>query len=447
MPKTKNIIKVVKVPLDNSLKIDKPAIFPPVTELYLQYFENKDKLRVDYLNKGYKENKPKKNRKKRNDTVHRSVLLDQQHVPKKSLLNEPKPLNELKNEPNPPAVGLKETRINSELTRMVTHTEEGWGAEDYNDDPSGDDDDDDDMVDIGALRKRLNGSPAYSDIGDDDEDKHVTDLKQKFDDMSDSDTDVSDSDDRSVVSEISDASLDASFTSGGVGRKKKSKYATPRDSRGYVSHDPDATQKLKKRLEASSYQSMKEEEEKRELLFKFDLLHKSYPESDVRQNFTIKSDIETIKHAYEMNVRRLSLDSQVESYKSYMIGGFMATEYALGHFMKFDMQGFTQQQLLQMNSYEKLLIEMGEKSYVPEGVSKFPVEVRLLFLILMNAAIFIASKMIMKKTGANLLNMVNSMRGAGQGMMPQKTQPQSQSQPSLFTRRKMKGPAINVNDL
>ena len=60
MTKTKNIIKVVKVPLDNSLKIDKPAIFPAVTELFLQYFENKDKLRVDYVNKGYKENKPKK---------------------------------------------------------------------------------------------------------------------------------------------------------------------------------------------------------------------------------------------------------------------------------------------------------------------------------------------------------------------------------------------------
>ena len=41
-----------------------------------------------------------------------------------------------------------------------------------------------------------------------------------------------------------------------------------------------------------------------------------------------------------------------------------------------------------MNKYEHLLIELGEKNYVPEG-SKWPVEIRLLFTIVINAAIFI----------------------------------------------------------
>ena len=98
------------------------------------------------------------------------------------------------------------------------------------------------------------------------------------------------------------------------------------------------------------------------------------------------------------------------------------------------MQGFTQQQIMSMNSYEKLLIELGEKSYMPQG-SKWPVEVRLLGLIVMNAVLFIISKMIMKKTGSNLMGMINSMNSNS-----------SQNQPNL-NKKKMKPPTINLDEI
>ena len=132
--------------------------------------------------------------------------------------------------------------------------------------------------------------------------------------------------------------------------------------------------------------------------------------------------------AYDSTVKRLSVDSNVESYKNYLIGGFMIFEFILGNLLKFDMKGFTQQQIINMSSYEKLLIELGEKSYVPED-SKWPVELRLLFLVVINAAMFIGGKMIMKKTGSNLMGMMNKM----QGPPPKKT--------------KMKGPDLDVDDI
>jgi hypothetical protein len=173
------------------------------------------------------------------------------------------------------------------------------------------------------------------------------------------------------------------------------------------------------------------EDRKRELLFKFDLLKKSYPNSSIPE-FSIHSDLTTMQKSYDDSVRRLSLDSTVENYKTYLIGGFMLVEFIFGNFLGFDMQGFTQQQIVSMNSYEKLLIELGEKSYVPKG-SKWPVELRLLFLIIMNAAFFIVSKMIMKKTGANLMNMINGMNT-------------SSVRPSA-RKRKMRGPNINLDDI
>jgi hypothetical protein len=179
---------------------------------------------------------------------------------------------------------------------------------------------------------------------------------------------------------------------------------------------------------------MEEEDElKRELLFKFGLLKKSYKHVNVPE-FTMHSDYKNMNQTYENTLRQVSLDSNVESYKSLLVGGFMLLEFILGFWLKFDMSGFTQQQILNMNQYERLLIELGEKSYVPGG-SQWPVEVRLLGMIVMNAIIFIISKMIMKKTGSNLvglMNSVNTVMGTSSTQKP---------------KRRMRGPSVDLESI
>ena len=84
------------------------------------------------------------------------------------------------------------------------------------------------------------------------------------------------------------------------------------------------------------------------------------------------------------------------------------------------------------------IIELGEKSYVPTG-SKWPVELRLLFMIIMNAAFFIVSRMITKKTGANLMGLFNSMQNSSGS--------DNNTTSATQRKRKMRGPDINIRDI
>jgi hypothetical protein len=230
--------------------------------------------------------------------------------------------------------------------------------------------------------------------------------------------------------------------------RHRNKYSRKRDHRGYSSsprHTPPTLAQLeaqggyrvKKELRDINNVTVDEHEEedlKREIMFKIDILRKSYPHVHI-QDYSIHSDLHSMKQDYEVNVRNLSLDDSVTKYKEYLLMGFMGCEYLLARFLGFDMDGFAAQQALSMNRYEKLLIELGAKSYVPGGDSKWPVEIRLLGLVIVNAAIFIATKMFANKTGADIMSMLNSLGGNNSNSAP------------LKRKRKMKGPDINMEDI
>ena len=169
-----------------------------------------------------------------------------------------------------------------------------------------------------------------------------------------------------------------------------------------------------------------EEDLKRELLFKYEILKKSYPNAVIPE-FTIHSNYDTMKKSHESLLKKLSMDTSVDEYKKYLIYLFAASEYICGYWLGFDMEGFTQQQIISMHTYDKLLIELGEKSYVPQG-SKWPVEVRLFGMVILNVGVFVLFRMIQKKTGNNFLNMMNSVT----------TNNMQQNKP----KRKMRGPII-----
>lgn len=360
MPKNTHVpLRVVKVPLDRTVRTNFRKDFPRMSRLYLELIENTNKIVPKFIGKEFVPN-------------YDSMV------------------------PQSPEPSL--------TTKNLQTLDDGTGSI-FNDSDSEDD----------VMSVKSDNSSVFSEEdrgGGGDEDDLTKKLKSLLDE-----------DETSSIGDLTPRS---------VHRSGRSKRRTPptldqlKQAGAYKA--PKVVQELRGDEDFED-----DEDKKRELLFKFDLLKKSYKGQSVPE-FTIHSDYKTMERTYEHTVKKLSLDSTVETYKTYLIGGFMVVEYVFGSWLKFDMQGFTQQQILSMSSYEKLLIELGEKSYVPEG-SSWPVELRLLFLIIINAAFFIISKLILRKTGSNLMNMVNSMNTA------------STPASTGGAKRKMKGPSINLDEI
>jgi len=172
--------------------------------------------------------------------------------------------------------------------------------------------------------------------------------------------------------------------------------------------------------------SKEQDKLKSELMFKFDILKKKYKDATIPE-FNQWSDYETMLRTYESTIKRVSLDSAVDNYKKYLIAGFVLMEFAVGKFIS-DASGFAQQQIVSISSYDKLLIELGEKSYVHKP-SNIPVELKLLGLVIFNMFLFIIMKLIFKKTGLTTFmpgstNNINNVN---------------------VKKRKMKGPSVNLD--
>lgn len=175
----------------------------------------------------------------------------------------------------------------------------------------------------------------------------------------------------------------------------------------YGGHENPRITRLEENMDGGGYRD--EDDAKRELLFKFNRLRKTYPKVDMPE-FNMMSNLDTVKLTYNNTVKNLAIDSTVETYKSYLMMGFFGCEIVLGK-IGFDMEGYSQQQTLYMSKYDKLLIELGEKSYVPSSINKWPVEIRLMVLVLFQTTIFVVSKIIAKKTNVNVLQMYNNING------------------------------------
>lgn len=190
----------------------------------------------------------------------------------------------------------------------------------------------------------------------------------------------------------------------------------------------------------------REEKEKEEYIWRFRILKKKYKNAEEQiPSFNEFSDLQTMKRTYDRTVRELYLDDAVESYRGYLMGGSIIIEFACTQWFDVDLGGFTIHQTKMMYKYDRLLIELGEKSYNQWG-STIPVEVRLLLMILFQAGLFYMAKIVTSRFGTTMADLFRSVSG-----MPPPAEEIKEAakkeEGSGPPAKKMRGPSVKPADL
>jgi hypothetical protein len=452
MSKKKNRrLNIVKVPLDYYPN-NYPARFPPMPILYLELLENKDKVKKDLRTKDYvppsdrivEANIPTSDQAK--DQEYKDIDKDfvikdySDEYPEKKGRREPLKILDL-SEPKPESVTIDERDIEKKEDDEYSYEKDRRRDDDedrrrddeddsYEKDRRDDKNDDDNKIREKLLQRfsRLKDKYKKDDV-DDVEPSHHSDSEvesvkrveskqespkkdknEEYKDYSDTQKKIfnllKDDDEKREVRD------DKRYEEKNEKRDERKEVQRPTDNlpprfselNNGVVRDNKGVRDITKGL---TKQEDEEEIEKRMLLDKFNILKRKYKEAKIPE-FNNYTDLNTMKRTYDSIVRQLQLDSTVDNYKRYLMLGFTATQFLVTKFLKIDMSGFAEQQILSINQYEKLLIEIGEKSYF-KGPSQMSPELKLIGLIGFNAIIFVFSKMIFKVSGDNVLGSINKI--------------------------------------
>lgn len=186
-----------------------------------------------------------------------------------------------------------------------------------------------------------------------------------------------------------------------------------------------------------------ESDKREELEWKFKMLRRKYKDVEV-PNFDEHSSVLVMEKTYKSTLKEVYLDNVSKSYKKYLIAAFFGFEFACCTFLNIDMKGFAKSQLSSMKTYDRLLIELGEKSYDRWEEFDIPVEAKLIGLVLFNACLFI----LVKKSGngemAGFLMSVIGDESTIEDMKPPSFASSNETS-NGSEKRKMRGPSVQFD--
>lgn len=407
-------LKVNKVPRPDPLK-DVPISFPPLQNLHLELLEVKDKLKpgLPLIPKGVPPKQPL-------TTVTQPKPIHQPTQPKP--VHQP-PAPQIATAPSPktsaePKDAVPEPKKKSEKKSKVADATAAAVAAAVA------------ATTVGKKKKTVETFkqeeakkiPAVEDEGE-------KEMLLELGDSDDEDDDDDDDEEGLLVSEDED----------------EDEESTPQ---GVEAVEGDAAPVAQEPEEFDIYAGLSPEEreikEREEYIWRFRLLKKSYGKnaSIPIPEYNEHSDLAMMKTSYERTIRELYLDDAIETYRTYLIGGWVVMEYLCTEWLQINLSGFTIQQIKMMHKYERMLIELGEKSYTRWGMN-LPVEARLVGMILFQAAIFYLGKIISEKYGTNIADIFKGFTGQPPSAEPATVEEVVDTPPE----KKMRGPSMKAADI
>ena len=139
----------------------------------------------------------------------------------------------------------------------------------------------------------------------------------------------------------------------------------------------------------------------------FGVLRREYPTFNIPDPDTLQN-LDVVHAHYEQYVKQFMLITILDNYKFYLIIMWASLELICTKLLGLDITGYTENQIDLMNKYERLLNELGEKSYGGIGAN-WPVEARIIMLALFNVVVFLIIKVIISYLPEGVGNMVKGL--------------------------------------
>jgi hypothetical protein len=152
---------------------------------------------------------------------------------------------------------------------------------------------------------------------------------------------------------------------------------------------------------------------------KFGTLRASFTEWNI-QDPNNDMSLDEIHDTYEGYVRQIMISLNSSNWKTYLAIMFLGIEVIGIKVFGLDFRGYTMSQMKTIKTYDRLLIQLGEKYYV-QGTSNWPIETQFLMMGGFNALIFLAVKYLSKWCGGESMagtmqDLITSFLG-GEGML------------------------------